>query len=331
MFPGIGKSFHYVWTGGRFPAIYEVTLAMLRNVEPHAEIFVHLVDEASIGSCAERLQTRLGVNVVEVDSRKMLAELEETFPGLARTYSELSPTAHSARSNIIRYCVLWIHGGIYLDFDTFPLRSFDEVCACEAFVGMEHVWVGDEMRVRGDRRYLLRPSTWHWALSWLARRADSLLLSGRLGLSTILGRSDDSWQSLQANNAVMGATRGSEFVAELLKALPDCSRGVRCATGPLLVDRIARENADRVRVLDREVLYSIAPGESFRLFEDVTLDAHPRALLFHYVASNHPALSELTIQELVSAGRNGTIAQRLLRSAIADIAEVPDLNCRVSA
>lgn len=46
-------------------------------------------------------------------------------------------TTHAGRSDVLRYAALWQFGGVYLDTDVQPLRSFDELLDGDPFAGWE--------------------------------------------------------------------------------------------------------------------------------------------------------------------------------------------------
>jgi hypothetical protein len=190
----------------------------------------------------------------------------------------------------LRYALLYLNGGVYLDFDTVVTRSLSDLAGHQCFIGEENVWVGDEDRVAGKWWVCLYPKNLFWLTSWLLRRADSAWLSGKLKIARALENTDAIWSKKQPNNAVMGAVAQSPFIRELLLECLDTDFTVRYATGPTLVSHVAANFPHLVSTLPVNYFYSVAPGESFRLFADRTLTLPPEAYLIHYAASNHKKL-----------------------------------------
>jgi hypothetical protein len=301
-----------VWSGDSFPYLNLLAVRSLRTVEPDATVDVHFVGRVPASPHVVELVRDSAVSVKVLDEAETLARLDADFPGVAALYASLPAHAASARSNVLRYALLWEHGGVYLDFDTFVLRPFDRLDGDRAFVGEEFVWVGNRRRVEGDAFVFARPSTWHWALSWTVRRLDSAVASGTFGAADLLASGDAAWRRLQVNNAVIGAPRRSPFIAALLRALPDCAPDVRYSTGPTLVDSIARSMPDLVHVRPATEFYAVPPGESFRLFEDVTLTLPAEATVVHWVSSNHRRIVSNTDVDCRFGIRPGSVVDTLL-------------------
>lgn len=231
-----------------------------------------------------------GVEVHRLDPPQLFAGLPQHLAGCQQVFDRLPAHAASARSNLLRYALLYLHGGVYIDFDVIVLRPLHDLSPAPCFVGLERVWTGDEPRVAGRWTDLVRLRHGAWALSWTMRRLDSKLLGGAAGASLRLGRFDRRWSALQANNAIIGAVARSEFVDVLLRRAMYAPHGVRYALGPTLVHHAAVAAPHLVETLAPEVLYQVPPGESFRFFEDRTLRLHHQAAAVHYVGSNHGAL-----------------------------------------
>lgn len=314
----IPKRFVYVWSGRDFPYLNYLAVKSLRSVESEGEILIAILGADPESPYFELVRTIPGVKILNVDPRRVFDRLPGDLYRVGEVYEAMPSGALAARSNLIRYALLHLEGGIYLDFDTIVLRSFDEHRRYPAFIGNEDVWCGDVQRVRGGSRVYLSTITWHWAMSWFFRRLDSRFFAGRLRIARRLEASDRRWRRLQANNAVIGATRGSEFIAEVLRGAIDASPTIRYATGPQLVDRVATERPDLVEVLHRDTFYAVAPGESFRLFEDVTLRVPRRACVIHYASSNH--------REIVASASPGDFPGIRIGSVMSDLLE--SVECR---
>ena len=55
------------------------------------------------------------------------AERQGPVPGLARAFACISPSLPQARSDVLRYSALLLHGGVYLDIKARTLMPLDDV------------------------------------------------------------------------------------------------------------------------------------------------------------------------------------------------------------
>lgn len=284
------RQYHLVWAGGAFPPVYRLAALSALAADPTSTVRVHVLDTVPVDAPLAALAELPGTTLEPVDPGALFDALPDHLAGCRAVYDELAPRAAAARSNLLRYALLYVHGGVYIDFDVIVLRPLHDVSGAPAFVGAERVWVGDRPRVDGRRLELLHPRHAVWGLSWAARRLDSRWFGGTLRTSARLARVDRCWSALQANNAIIGAEAGSTFVDVLLRRAVHASPVVRYALGPTLVHEAALAAPDLVEVLAPAVLYQVPPGESFRFFEDRTLQLAPDAAAVHYVGSNHDDL-----------------------------------------
>lgn len=304
----------------------------LALAESDVEINVHFIGNISESGYVHELRNVPGVVVNVFDPLSVLMQLEDEFPGIVDFFNSLPEGALSAQSNVLRYAVLWLFGGVYLDFDTFVLQPFGDLRGGSDFLGVEEVWKGDSRRVVGDSSVYFDSQTWHWAMSWCARRLDSQFFGGRLNLSQYLSRTDENWKVLQANNAVMGMEPQSPFLRIVLSRLSDCSLTVRYSTGPTLVNFVSLEHPELVQLLHPSEFYFVAPGESFRLFEDLKLTVPLSARVIHFVSSNHRKVVMTTRPGIRPFIREGSVVDRLIEALEADeVMNVALSNKRVSA
>ena len=292
------RQYHLVWSGTAFPAAYQLAVRSILDADELATVRIHVIGEPPTVAAFTDMAGFDRVRMEDVDPQQLFGLLPAPLQATWDIYDALPTQAASARSNLIRYALLALHGGVYVDFDAIVLRPLHDLSHADAFLGLEQVWSGDAARVEGRWRALIRPRHGVWALSWLARRLDSRLLRGRLGLARRLRPLDRLWAGEQANNAIIGARAGSEFIETVLWEAMHARVGTRYALGPTLVDRVARLHPELVETLPPAVLYEVPPGQSFRFFEDCTLDLAPAAAAMHYVGSNHGhLLAELQLSD----------------------------------
>jgi len=286
----IPNQYFYIWTGSSFPYLNLLAVKSLLLADTSATVVVYIVGPEPQNGNFENLRVLERVSIVGIEPDDVFSELPTDVQSVGAIFHKIPESSASARSNILRYALLYLHGGVYLDFDTVVTRSLSDLAGHQSFVGEENVWVGDEDRVAGKWWVCLYPRNLFWLTSWLLRRADSAWFSGKLQLARFLQRTDAIWSKKQPNNAVMGAVTKSPFIRELLLACLNTDFTVRYATGPTLVSQVAAHFPHLVSVLPVNYFYSVAPGESFRFFSDQTLTLPTEAYLIHYAASNHKKL-----------------------------------------
>ena len=286
----IPNQYFYIWTGSSFPYLNLLAVKSLLLADDSATAVVYIVGPEPQNDNFENLRGLERVSVVGIEPDAVFSRLPTEVKSVGTIFHKIPESSASARSNILRYALLYLNGGVYLDFDTVVTRSLSDLAGHQSFIGEENVWVGDEDRVAGKWWVCLYPRNLFWLTSWLLRRADSAWFSGKLHIARALEKTDAIWSKKQPNNAVMGAVAQSPFIRELLLACLDTDFTVRYATGPTLVSQVAANFPHLVSTLPVNYFYSVAPGESFRFFADRTLTLSSEAYLIHYAASNHKKL-----------------------------------------
>jgi hypothetical protein len=308
----------FVWVGPEFPFFARLAVESVLVVDAAATVEIHLCGTRQDGDHLRKLVRHDRVALHEVTPDSVFADVDTDPRPLRRLWDRIPARAASARSNLLRYALLYRRGGIYLDTDTLLLRSMRTLLDGPPFIGAELVWRVDEDRVRGRWRPWMLWPTVTWAASYVARRLDSRWCASRLGLDARAARLDRHWTVVAANNAVMGAPARDPFLHRLLVEAPKVDPSVRYALGPSLVTRLAHRATD-VRVLEPDLLYAVPPSLSFRFFEDRRLALPERAHVMHYVGSNHRRLlSTLSPGEIRRRRDEGvfySVAHRVLLEA----------------
>lgn len=304
--------FIYVWSGLDFPYLNLVSVRSLLEQHPDAQVTVALIGERPGTYWFECLAEIGQVQITEVDPEALFQSLPSDLREVGDVYERLLTTALSARSNLIRYALLYLHGGIYVDFDVVFVRPIDELLHHTTFIGEEMVWADDETRLQGERMMYLAPRNIAWALSHCAMWVDSHVFAGRLRMARLLAPTFGIWSRQQLNNAVIGATPGSDFIRHVLRNAIHANHSVRYATGPTLVDLVVKWHPESVTVLPADYFYCVPPGQSYRFFFDKTLQLPDGAVLIHFAASNHPQLVRQVNESVRWKRSNGTAMARLL-------------------
>ena len=281
----IPKVYRFVWTGRSFPKMYALAIDSVLAADPEARVVVHCFGERPSSIDFDRATGTPRVTVDRIEPARIFGELPPHLQRVSAIYESLPPSA-AARSNLLRYALLYLHGGIYLDFDTITLRPLADLVDGPCFVGVERVWSLDERRVAGESGVLRSPAALLWLSIWVIKRVDSTVFHGRLRLAERTRRSNSRLTHLQANNAVIGAAPRAEFLDRLLRSAHSVNPEVRYSTGPTLIDRVRRTSPHLVEVLPPDYFYGVEPAESFRYFLDRTLRLHPNSAVVHYVGSN---------------------------------------------
>lgn len=307
---------HFIWTGPGFGLCQRLAVESMVLTNPGYEVILHLISEADAGNGGgsggtaqeneelRRLRGRRGVEVRERTAREIIAECEEG-DALWQTYQRIPKQAASAKSNLLRYAILWREGGFYLDLDVLVVRSLERLRDDECSLGTELVWRADEARVAGELAvWMMAPAAAFGAA--IALRRMEMMMKRELppGWHRWLER---KWSQAQPNNAVIAAVPEAGFVGALLERAPQVDATVRFRLGPTLVTEVAKQMKARapeqVTLLSPEILYFVPPSQSFRFFADQHLELPSEALLIHYVSSNHR-------RELGEVARRGLEALR---------------------
>jgi Glycosyltransferase sugar-binding region containing DXD motif len=285
----VPRRYLLVWMGPQFTYGCRLAIDSIAQADPYASIEVHVLGDAPRSGHFARLQLLAQVAIRTVD----LDELFEPLPdgrALRSLFDAIPADAASARSNLLRYALLFERGGVYVDFDVLVRSPLPHLAGGRDFIGSERVWSCDQARVEGRWTLGMLPATVGWAAARGVERIDCKVFAGAAGLARRLERVASLWSTVQANNAVIGASPRSAFIGRVLDRALDADPTVRYALGPTLVSQVATEAPDTVAVLPEHVLYCVPPGASYRFFEDRRLVLPDDAALIHYVSSNHRSL-----------------------------------------
>jgi len=323
----IPERFIFIWSGQSFGLSNRLAIESVLLHHPWATIEIHI--EGSEPLTLDFLLTRQLPNV-EIHSIDVAALLHACDSDLSRSsdllsvWNRIPHSALSARSNLLRYALLHLRGGIYLDFDVLVRRPLDDILnSSHSQVGAEMVWKLDEKRVQQGLEVSDWAPTALWAVNWWINK-EICRLTGRFMPprrmqsvvdKVVLGRA--------LNNAVIASQAQSELTTALLENAQVVNPAVRFSLGPSLLTSVVKQEPYLAQVHEPDSFYAVPPGQSYRFFTERNLELPEKSYLIHYVSSNHgELLNSLTPEMLVENSSQGVfwqMASSLLRSPYVDL------------
>ncbi len=277
---------HLIWIGDRLPWFARLAIESAIVAMPTSTVTLHSVVAHPDGRHVRALE-----RFEQFERRSWpLRSVFEHCPGGPDPWLDVLERTNgtpAAVGNLVRLALLDRFGGVYLDTDTIVVAPLDDPDHTGPYVGTEMVWSCNRRRVARELGVRDVVGAAPWAVARGAQLADVHLAGGRLRLA-------DRWRPglrPQVNNAVIGSSASSPFLAEVLAGVGSVPNpAARFALGPSLLDDVARARPDLVTCLDPVRFYAIPPGQSRRWFDDVTIELPEEAQVIHYVASNHREL-----------------------------------------
>ena len=260
----ISARLHFCWIGANLPWAYVFALLSAAENSALSDICLHHTDPLSDGDERDALHSESRLRLHHINAETILLETGDALgvgDRLAALYVRLqSPVA---RADVLRAAILYREGGIYLDLDTVTVASLLPLLTADPFVGCEHIVWPRAARMSRSPLVLAR----HIALDVL-RKAFKASPQGWNGFRHV-----QKLYPLGVNNAVLGCSAGSGFMAAYLRAmldLPNERQAERYALGPhLLQDVIRSYRTNDLTVLPPETFYPLAPEISEHWFRFV--------------------------------------------------------------
>lgn len=268
---------HFVWSGAKLPAVAWLAMRAALDRADLDVVRLHHTDAPLAQDPLVRdLCGRPGFELVHVHPVKTFAlgldaAVERRLEGLL---GHLPGPA--ARSDVLRLCILWSQGGIYLDTDAITLQPLRPLCGERVLCGLERVCLPSAVvHSRSPARWL---------------RAGLLL--GAREICTRLPQPDRAFAlieqhyDLACNNAVLGAPPrhpGIELLLRAAASLPEARAMQLYELGPRLLEGVTANAADATFDLQPpHVFYPLAP-EVCALYvkEDPSATLDGRAVVAH--------------------------------------------------
>jgi len=293
---------HFIWIGSNFPWLYYLSVYSAAKNGGFDRIFVHHKYLGPDEKWFNRLDELPGVILQELD-------FDEAFPsgnqllfrlGKQRSLIERNPLI---QSDILRYAVLYLYGGVYLDLDIVVLRPFRELLLRTnrtAFLGREKILFPE---------YILHPTNFRDRL-WKLR---SLLLVKLRDICERIPHGYALYNKLGAyvptvNGAVFGSEKFGDFltgVIEKLNQYEAVEMNMHLKPGPFLLQKVVTDLAGSVEILQPDYFYPSAPGlikHLFRRYKRVDIDRFcdlSASYAIHWYSSSSTfRASKMSIQDI---------------------------------
>lgn len=176
----------------------------------------------------------------------------ETWQRLRALYVQLGPP--NLRSDLVRYHVVWQHGGIYIDTDAIALQNLTPLRADPGFAGLERICF--PARVTGSVNPL------RWAKAWSLRGLRAVIYRRLADPGRTFAKVEHLYP-LAVNGAVMGGQPQHPLVGRMLDEASDMSVRralVRSEIGPRLIQRLTDNRSQPDFVLHPpSAFYPLAP------------------------------------------------------------------------
>ena len=245
---------HFVWSGSRLPAVAWLAMRAALERGGLGAVRLHHTDAPLAADPLVRdLCTRPGFELAHIHPTHVFhLDLDAS---VERRLERLMPSlpGPAARADVLRLCILWQQGGIYLDTDAIVLRSLQPLLGAKAFVGLERVCL--PAAVVHSRS----PARW----------ARAGLLLGAREVCTRLPRPDRAFAlierhyDLACNNAVIGAPPrhpGLELLLRAAASLPQARAMQLYELGPRLLESVTGNRSSATfEVHEPQAFYPLGP------------------------------------------------------------------------
>ncbi len=251
---------HFVWFGRSFPWLNWLAVRSAADKGGYDRVLLHHADDLSDSEYFQNLARDPRVECVRFDLRELLASVEPIAPGIIEVSAFLRNAA--MKSDLARFALLWLHGGVYLDTDTVSIAPLDDLRAAGGFFCGVHRLV------------------WPWAV---VKNRNPL----RLGVSALrsmgrdlLRRYPQGWRyfrriewlyPLEPNTAILGSIARHPLLAELLsragRVSPELvAKSQGAVATDLLEEVVAGYRGGDLRLLPPEAFYPLGPEISEHWF-----------------------------------------------------------------
>lgn len=316
----ISERFIFVWSGESFGLSNRLAIESVLRHHPWSTIEIHLEGPEPI--TLDFLLTRqlANVEIHNIDVARLFHACDSDISkssDLLTVWQRIPRTALSARSNLLRYALLHLRGGIYLDFDILVRRPLDDILkSSHSQVGAEFVWKLDEKRVQQGLTIQDWGMTSLWAVDWWLNKV-FCTFTGRYSPPRKIQELIDRNVLIRAlNNAVIASQSHSDLTTALLENAQKVDPTVRFSLGPSLLSTVVEQEPYLAHVHQPNAFFAVPPGQSYRFFIDECLQLPDESFLIHYVSSNHGELLNSLTPELINSNRSQAVFWKMASSLL---------------
>jgi len=317
---------HFVWIGPNFPCLYYLSVYSAARNGGFDKIFVHHKHLGTDEKWFHRLGELPGVILQELDFDKIFSSENQLMfkLGKQRDLIEKSPMI---QSDLFRYAVLYLYGGVYLDLDIVVLKPFKELLirtSRTAFLGREKILFPE---------HIVYPTNTRDKLG----KFRSILLVRLRNMCERIPHGYVFYNKLGAyvptvNGAVFGSEKSGSFVMGMI-AKTNQYGAVEMNTplkiGPFLLQgAVADTNmSSSIEILRSDYFYPTPPGLTkhlFRRYKRVDInrfcDLSNSYAIHWYSASSTFRASRMSIQDIdyeyLKANRNSLLFCDMLQKYV---------------
>lgn len=293
---------HFIWIGSNFPWLYYLSVYSAAKNGGFDRIFVHHKYLGPDEKWFNKLDELQGVVLQELDFDEAFSSGNQLLfrLGKQRSLIERNPLI---QSDILRYTVLYLYGGVYLDLDIVVLRPLRKLLLRtnrSAFLGREKILFPE---------YILHPTNFRDRL----RKIRSLLLVKLRDICERIPHGYALYNKLGAyvptvNGAVFGSEKFGDFltgVIEKLNQYKAVEMNMHLKPGPFLLQKAVTDIAGSVEILQSDYFYPSAPGlikHLFRRYKRVDIDRFcdlSASYVIHWYSSSSTfRASKMSIQDI---------------------------------
>ncbi len=305
--------FHLIWMGQSFPYVNYLAVKTLVKHNPRAKFTIHYANppknnknwDAALSLCEG----------IEIDYGKLFAAIESNISEaykLESVLNAISKNYPAGVSNILRYVILYLEGGIYIDFDTLCIQSFEPLLKFPGFIGEEVVYKHDDERVSKGFKLSHIPGAAFFGLSFLGSR----LFSKISGLNGLWNKLDplvqNIWKDTKLNNAVLAAVPHHPFFKAALETIPGQDPKIKYNLGPILMNKLWEEGkAGQMMRLPPVAFYFIPPSQTHRFFTPAPEKIPHDAYCIHWCSSNHKKKASTLDETSVFSNPKGCLYNKI--------------------
>lgn len=250
---------HFCWIGTKLPWMYAFAVLSAADNSGLDEIILHHTDTLEEGEVKRTLLSDPRITLRKFDPTEELIGIarDADLPDLSLSdlYGKIASPA--AKSDLLRYALLFRYGGIYLDMDTVTVKPLLTLLKNDPFIGSEIiVW---PPHVRGSRSHLLK--TKHKILS-VVRTVCRCVPHGWKAFRKIEFLFPQGF-----NGAIMGASARHDWIRECMRAMVSLPAEIQVkpySIGPHLLHETITHS--KVKVYPPKFFYPISTEISQHLF-----------------------------------------------------------------